>query len=75
MKGDLTLFVRQDGVEAMWAVVDPIITYWENHHATDFPNYPAGSWGPQKANALMERDGRKWQYTDQSNPFSNDGTK
>lgn len=63
MKGDLTLFVRQDGVEAMWDVVDPIIAYWENTPAPDFPNYPAGSWGPQKAHQLLEKEGKKWRFT------------
>lgn len=62
IKGDLTLFVRQDGIEAMWTIVDPIIAHWENNPAPDFPNYPAGSWGPQKAHQLMEKEGRKWRF-------------
>lgn len=60
MRGDLTLFVRQDGVEAMWEVVDPIIEHWEGDAAKDFPNYAAGSWGPAAAMELIERDSRKW---------------
>jgi len=60
MKGDLTLFVRQDGVEAMWDCVDPVIHRWEEQEAQDFPNYAAGSWGPGEASELLERDGRSW---------------
>jgi glucose-6-phosphate 1-dehydrogenase len=59
-RGDLTLFAREDGVEAMWAVVDPIISQWEAMPAKDFPNYPAGTWGPEEQNELMKRDGRAW---------------
>lgn len=60
MKGDLTLFARQDGVEAMWSVVEPITNRWENVPASEFPNYAAGTWGPQKADSMIHNDGRKW---------------
>ena len=60
MRGDLTLFVRRDGVEAQWRVVDPIIERWENDPASDFPNYAAGTWGPKKSEDLLQKDGRKW---------------
>ena len=60
MKGDLTLFARQDGIEAMWSVVDLIINRWETIPALHFPNYPSGGWGPKEASLLLERDGRKW---------------
>ncbi len=60
LKGDLTLFARQDGVEAMWSVVDPIISRWEAMPAKDFPNYAAGGWGPKEADRLLEREGRAW---------------
>jgi glucose-6-phosphate 1-dehydrogenase len=59
-RGDLTLFAREDGVEAMWAVVDPIISQWESMPARDFPNYAAGTWGPEEQNEMMKRDGRAW---------------
>lgn len=62
MRGDLTLFARQDGVEAMWGVVDPIIKYWENNPPSDFPNYTSGTWGPKEASKLMEKDGKKWRF-------------
>lgn len=64
MKGDLTLFAREDSVEAMWEVVDPIISYWESTRPAAFPNYPAGSWGPAEADLLIEREGRRWITTE-----------
>ncbi|MDH5174761.1 MAG: glucose-6-phosphate dehydrogenase [Elusimicrobiota bacterium] len=60
MKGDLTLFARQDGIEAMWSVVDPIISRWESRPASNFPNYSAGSWGPKEADEFMEKEDRQW---------------
>jgi glucose-6-phosphate 1-dehydrogenase len=59
MRGDATLFDRGDGVEAAWALVDPIQQAWQAE-APDFPNYSAGSWGPREADTLLERDGRHW---------------
>lgn len=63
MKGDTTLFVRQDGVEAMWSVVDPINVYMEAHPGKNFPNYSAGTWGPDESHRLLEKDGRRWLLT------------
>jgi glucose-6-phosphate 1-dehydrogenase len=60
MKGDQTLFARQDGIEAMWSVVDPIIERWESTPAPEFPNYSAGTWGPERANDLLQSEGRQW---------------
>ncbi|MCC6347456.1 MAG: glucose-6-phosphate dehydrogenase [Nitrospirales bacterium] len=60
MKGDLTLFVREDAVEEMWAIVDPILSQWENNTPADFPNYKAGEWGPPQARLLLERENRRW---------------
>jgi glucose-6-phosphate 1-dehydrogenase len=59
MRGDATLFDRADGVEAAWALVNPILDYFEAHKPK-FPNYSAGTWGPLEADELMERDGRRW---------------
>ncbi len=63
MVGDATLFQRADQVEAGWAVVDPIQKAWAQETAPKFPNYAAGSWGPQEAFELLERDGREWERT------------
>jgi glucose-6-phosphate 1-dehydrogenase len=59
VRGNPTLFMRRDEVEAAWAWVEPIIDAWEE--AREAPRlYPAGSWGPTAAIALIERDGRTW---------------
>jgi glucose-6-phosphate 1-dehydrogenase len=60
LKGDLTLFVREDTVEAMWEIVDPIIARWDSVAPLDFPNYAAGTWGPKAAQDLIESEGRRW---------------
>ncbi len=63
MKGDLTLFVREDEIEAMWDVVDPIISRWEDQRPANPPNYEAGTWGPPEAGQLIEQEGRSWLTT------------
>jgi glucose-6-phosphate 1-dehydrogenase len=60
MKGDLTLFARQDGVEAMWTVVDPIINRWESTPSPEFPNYAGGTWGPKETDDIIRSKGRQW---------------
>lgn len=57
--GDSTLYARRDMTERGWEIVMPIIDYWKATRP-DFPNYEAGSWGPQAADDLLERDGRRW---------------
>ena len=59
MLGDSTLYARRDMVERGWEIVTPILQAWQEP-AKDFPNYPAGSWGPEASFALLERDGRHW---------------
>ena len=59
MLGDSTLYARRDMVERGWEIVTPLIEAWEKP-ASDFPNYEAGSWGPQASFELIERDGRSW---------------
>jgi glucose-6-phosphate 1-dehydrogenase len=60
IEGNATLFMRADQVEAAWRVLTPVLNFWENAAPSDFPNYPAGSWGPEEAEKLFEADGRKW---------------
>jgi glucose-6-phosphate 1-dehydrogenase len=60
MKGDPTLFQRADMVEASWTVVQPLIDVWKALPPRDFPNYPAGTWGPDQAHELLRREGREW---------------
>ncbi|HEY5047781.1 MAG TPA: glucose-6-phosphate dehydrogenase [Rhizomicrobium sp.] len=58
--GDPTLFQRADQVEAAWAVVEPLLDAWRGKPSDAFPNYAAGSAGPQAADALLTHDGRAW---------------
>ncbi|MFN3420115.1 MAG: glucose-6-phosphate dehydrogenase [Armatimonadota bacterium] len=60
MRGDQTLFMRADEVETAWRIVTPILLHWRSSPAPQFPNYPAGTWGPKEADELLKRDGRKW---------------
>jgi len=60
MIGDATLFKRTDSVETAWKVLQPVLDVWSALPARDFPNYPACSWGPAKADELLARDGREW---------------
>jgi glucose-6-phosphate 1-dehydrogenase len=57
MRGDATLFTRDDEVEAQWTIVDPILDAWAATPGP-LPQYAAGSSGPQEANALMEGECR-----------------
>ncbi len=59
VRGNTTLFMRRDEVEAAWSWIDPAIREWEKSADTPKP-YVAGSWGPSAATALIERDGRTW---------------
>ena len=60
MIGDSTLFARQDEVMASWQLLTPILDHWENCSNLDFPNYAAGTWGPQAADQLLQKSGRTW---------------
>jgi glucose-6-phosphate 1-dehydrogenase len=60
MNGDATLFSRTDLVETAWRIAQPILDYWSSTPAKEFPNYTRGSWGPKAAQAVIERDGRRW---------------
>jgi glucose-6-phosphate 1-dehydrogenase len=59
VRGNPTLFMRHDEVEAAWAWVEPILDAWTARPDNPRP-YPGGSWGPTAAIALIERDGRTW---------------
>jgi len=60
MRGDATLFMRVDQTEAAWSVITPILDVWESVRPTDFPNYQAGTWGPEGAEILTAHDGHNW---------------
>jgi len=59
MNGDPTLYTRQDMVEASWQIVQPILDVWAQTRF-DFPNYPAGSWGPKASDEMLARQGHVW---------------
>jgi len=60
MIGDQMLFNRADGVEAGWEVVQPMLDLWQNDKTAPLEMYPAGSAGPEAADNLLWRSGRKW---------------
>jgi glucose-6-phosphate 1-dehydrogenase len=59
IRGNQTLFMRRDEVEAAWRWVDPILAAWEDTQQ-EVQGYTAGTWGPSGSVALIERDGRTW---------------
>jgi glucose-6-phosphate 1-dehydrogenase len=59
VRGRLTHFMRRDELEAAWQWADPIIEGWQTLDEKPHP-YPAGSWGPSEAFALLARDGFHW---------------
>jgi glucose-6-phosphate 1-dehydrogenase len=62
MMGDSTLFLRADAVEAAWSFVEPIQKAWANNPDIKVYGYPAGTWGPDIADRLIEGDDLTWRY-------------
>jgi glucose-6-phosphate 1-dehydrogenase len=60
MIGDAMLFQRADGVEAGWAVVQPILDIWRSDKTVPLEFYTAGTPGPDAAEQLLWRSGRQW---------------
>lgn len=60
MNGDATLFKHADTVEKGWEIVQSVMDVWHALPPRDFPNYAAGTWGPQAAGTLLKNDGRQW---------------
>ena len=54
MRGDATLFTRDDEVEAQWRIIDPILQAWAEDDVP-LPQYPSGSSGPEEANAILAK--------------------
>ncbi len=59
LRGQLTLFMRGDELEAAWEWVEPILDHWEEDDSAPIP-YTSGTWGPAAASALIGRDGLQW---------------
>lgn len=70
MQGDATLYSRGDAVEKAWEYVQPIMNAWQNDPDIPIYGYPAGTWGPDVTDQLIE-DGQ-WRYPCKN--LSNDGT-
>jgi glucose-6-phosphate 1-dehydrogenase len=66
LRGQQTLFMRRDEVEAAWRFIDPISAAWSERYPTPH-KYTAGQDGPSQAIALIERDGRSWHETQDLN--------
>jgi len=62
MLGDSTLFARGDAVEEAWKFIVPIQNAWQNDESIKIFGYPAGTWGPETADDLIERENTSWRY-------------
>ncbi|WP_108823208.1 glucose-6-phosphate dehydrogenase [Dysgonomonas sp. Marseille-P4361] len=62
MVGDSTLYIRGDALEATWKFVQPLLDFWDNNPDAPLHGYPAGSWGPESADALIEEKNLTWRY-------------
>lgn len=62
MLGDSTLYHRGDAVEAAWRFIDPILKAWKENPEIPVHGYPAGTWGPEVADSLIEGENCGWRY-------------
>lgn len=62
MIGDSTLYIRGDALEATWTFVQPLLDFWAQNPDAPLHGYPAGSWGPDCADALIEGNNLTWRY-------------
>jgi glucose-6-phosphate 1-dehydrogenase len=60
MRGEATLFTRRDEVEAQWTYMEHVLKAWTADGNPPPPMYAAGSWGPEQADDMLARDGRRW---------------
>ncbi|MGC8970790.1 MAG: glucose-6-phosphate dehydrogenase [bacterium] len=60
IRGDQTLFIREDEIEKAWEIVQPIIEFWKDN--PQIPIYSVGSFGPKEAEDFIKKDGRTWRY-------------
>jgi len=72
MLGDSTLYSRGDAVEAAWKFISPIHDAWESEKNMKIYGYPAGTWGPENMDDLIEDADMTWRYPCKN--LSNDGT-
>lgn len=62
MQGDATLYARGDSTEAAWEFIDPILKAWETDDKIPVYGYPAGTWGPEHADNLIDGEKMSWRY-------------
>lgn len=62
MLGDSTLYARGDAVLELWRFIDPILKAWNEDNTIPLFGYPAGTWGPERADDLIEERGITWRY-------------
>jgi len=62
MQGDATLYARGDSTEAAWEFIDPILQAWNDNDDIPVFGYPAGTWGPEHADELIEGKNMQWRY-------------
>ena len=60
IEGNTTLFMRDDQEHFAWKLVQPLLDIYEARPSSSFPNYGAGTWGPEASDLLLARDGRSW---------------
>ncbi len=60
IRGDKSLFERNDGIERAWELVTPMIKDWESRDKPPLNIYQRGSWGPEEADDFIARDHRDW---------------
>jgi glucose-6-phosphate 1-dehydrogenase len=81
MQNDATEFMRADQVEASWQILEPVLEAWSESKPEDFPNYAAGSMGPEAADELLAKQGHFWgefplvHLKKEKSNYKNDGSK
>ncbi|MGE5425225.1 MAG: hypothetical protein ACM3N9_07660, partial [Syntrophothermus sp.] len=60
MRNDSTLFMREDQVEAAWKILAPVMEVWSKKSPQVFPNYAAGTWGPECVENILEQEKHVW---------------
>jgi glucose-6-phosphate 1-dehydrogenase len=73
IQGDSTLYARGDAVESAWEFIDPILQEWENNPELKVYGYPAGTWGPEAAEKLMEEEGASFKWRSPCKNLTDDG--
>ena len=60
MKGEQTLFTRDDEIEQAWDLLAPVLSAWSSDKKPPVYSYPAGTWGPKEADELLAREKHSW---------------